>query len=388
MSRALRVLYIVAGFSLETLGGVERYAFDLGRALVRRGVEVGIAGIWQFGDRYEREWMKRLNAEGIATFAGSRKDDAAPLRSLLRSIAVLRKALRGQAFPIVHSQQEFGDVVAIALRGAVRARALVRSVHNDIEWRHRPARRLLLSHALLPLAFQTECGISPAIVGRLNSRPLAKLLHKRALLIPNAVDLGRFAGLVPDRARSRRALGWPEESLIIGSIGRLNEQKGYADLIAAVAHVRVRWPNLRAYIIGEGELRQALQRQIAQLDLQDTVMLTGPLSNVTDAYAAMDVFVSSSLWEGLPTVVLEAMAMGTPVVGTDVGGTPDLITHERTGLLAPAADPSALAHAIERALSERSFMRDMAVAAKQRAAEYSLDSVAAQLVQLYAQYAP
>lgn len=388
MSRALRALHIVAGFSLETLGGVERYAFDLGRALVRQGVEVGIVGIWQFGDRYEREWMKRLNAEGIATFAGSRKDDAAPLQSLLRSIAALRKALRGQAFPIVHSQQEFGDVVAIALRDAVRARALVRSVHNDIEWRHRPVRRLLLSHALLPLVFQTECGISPAIVGRLNSRPLAKLLHKRALLIPNAVDLGRFAGVTPDRVRSRRTLGWPEDSLIIGSIGRLTEQKGYPDLIAAIAHLRARWPNLRAYIIGEGELRQALQRQIAQLDLQDVVTMTGPLSNVIDAYAAMDVFVSSSLWEGLPTVILEAMAMGTPVVATDVDGTRDLIAHERTGLLAPAADSRRLAQVIERALSERCFMRDMAAAAKQRVAEYSLDGVAAQLVQLYARCAP
>jgi glycosyltransferase involved in cell wall biosynthesis len=143
---------------------------------------------------------------------------------------------------------------------------------------------------------------------------------------------------------------------------------------------------LRVYIIGEGELRPTLQSHIARLNLQDVVTLAGSLPNITDAYAAMDVFASSSLWEGLPTVILEAMAMRTPVVATDIEGTRDLIRHEHTGLLAPPADPDALAGAILRATRESEHMRAMAQVAFSSAREFSLDRVAEQLAQLYRQH--
>lgn len=383
MNEALSVLHIVAGFSLETLGGVERYTFDLGRALARRGLRVGIAGIWQFGTPYEIDWMQRLNAAGVETFIGCQKDERAPLRNLIASIAQLKHRLATHRFEIIHSQQEFGDVVALALRRTTQARLLVRSVHNAIEWRARPLRRWLLSNALFPLMFGVECGITPAISARLDRRPLAALLRRRAVLVPNAIDFSRFANIQADRAGARRALRWPADAYIVGNVGRLTEQKGHIYLIEAAARLRAQLPHLRLYIIGEGELRPALQSHIAQLNLQDVVVLAGSLHNITDAYAAMDVFVSSSLWEGLPTVILEAMAMHTPVVATDIEGTRDLIRHEHTGLLAPPANPNALAGAILRATRESEHMRAMAQAAFSSAREFSLDRVAEQLALLY-----
>ncbi len=385
MDEALSVLHIVAGFSLETLGGVERYAFDLSSALVRRGLHVGIAGIWQFGTPYEVDWVQRLNAAGVETFVGCPKDERVPLRNLIASIAQLKHQLTGRRFKIIHSQQEFGDVVALALRRTTQARLLVRSVHNDIEWRVRPLRRWLLSNALFPLTFDVECGITPAISTRLDRRPVAALLGHRAVLIPNAIDFSRFVNIQTDCASARRALGWPTDAYIAGNVGRLTEQKGQIYLIDAVARLRGRLPHLRTYIIGEGELRTALQSRIAQLNLQDVVTLTGSLPNIADAYRAMDVFVSSSLWEGLPTVILEAMAMHTPVVATDIEGTRYLIRHEHTGLLAPPADPDALADAILRAAYESERIGAMARVAFSSAQAFSLDRVAERLEQLYRQ---
>jgi glycosyltransferase involved in cell wall biosynthesis len=386
MAEPLSVLYIVAGFSLETLGGVERYTLDLSRALSRQGLRVGIAGIWQFDTPYESAWMQRLNAVGVETFVGCRKDERAPLRNLLASITQLRRELKGRQFDVVHSQQEFGDVVALALRRTLHPRLVVRSVHNDIEWRMRPWRRLLLSNVLLPLMFDEECGITPVITARLNRRPIALLLERQAMLIPNAIDLSRFENVQRDRARSRRMLGWPEGAFIIVSIGRLTEQKGYIYLIEATARLRQQLPVARVYIVGEGELRETLQMHIAQLDLQDTVALVGSLQNVTDVYTAADLFVSSSLWEGLPTVILEAMAMQTPVVATDIEGTRYLVQHERTGLLVPPADPDALASAVMRASQESARMRTMAQAALERVREFSIEHVTGRLVQLYRQH--
>lgn len=383
MDKPLSALHIVAGLSLETLGGVERYTFDLSCALARRGLRVGIAGIWQFGTPYEADWVQQLNAAGIETFVGRLKDERAPLLNLLASIERLKRELGGRSFDVVHSQQEFGDVVALVLRRVTRARLLVRSVHNDIEWRARPLRRWLLSNALLPLKFDVECGITPAITARLNRRPIASLLSRRAVLVPNAIDFSRFANVQTDRASARRALGWPADAYIVGNVGRLTQQKGHIYLIEAAARLRERLPHLRVYIIGEGELREALQSHITQLNLQGVVTLVGSLHNIADAYAAMDLFVSSSLWEGLPTVILEAMAMHTPIVATDIEGTRYLIRHEHTGLLAPPADAGALAGAILRAARESERMRAMAQAAFASAQEFSIDRVAEQLAQLY-----
>lgn len=385
MPEPLRVLQICAGFNLESLGGVERYTFDLSRALGRLGVHVSIAGLWQFGTENEQEWMRRLNDEGIDTFAGARKDDSAPLRNLVDSISQLRAALASRRFDIVHSQQEFGDVVALTLKRVVRARAMARSVHNDPEWRNRPLRRLLLTHVAAPLRFQAEAGITQRIADRLNRRPLARVLGRHAHVIHNAIDLSRFTGIAIDKQEARRRLCWPADAFIVGSVGRLSEQKGYIHLVRAAVLARDRIPNMRIRIVGTGELRDALQSEIDALQLNDVVTLDGAKSNMNDVYAGMDIFASSSLWEGLPTVLLEAMTAGVPIVATSVDGTTDLISHEKNGLLVPPKAPEALARALVLTCSDVSQARQMAEAASRTASAHGIDKAAAQWQDVYQQ---
>jgi glycosyltransferase involved in cell wall biosynthesis len=386
MPEPLRVLQICAGFSLESLGGVERYTFDLSRALSRLGVQVSIAGLWLFGTQNEGDWMRRLADEGIPTFAGVQKDDRAPLRNLVDSIQQLRRSLAARTFDVVHSQQEFGDVAALLIKRSVHARVLARSVHNDPEWRNRPLRRLLLSQTACPVLFQVESGITQRIANRLNGRLLARVMGRHAHVIHNAIDLSRFAGPAIDKQAARRRLNWPAEALIVGSVGRLSEQKGYSDLVHAAARVRQHIPHARFHIVGAGELRDTLQGEIDALQLNGVVTLDGTKSNMNDVYAGMDVFVSSSLWEGLPTVLLEAMTAGVPIVATAVDGNTDLITHEKTGWLAPARAPDALAEAIMSVLKDQASAGMRAALARDTAAAYHIDKAAAQWLDLYRQH--
>ncbi len=148
------------------------------------------------------------------------------------------------------------------------------------------------------------------------------------------------------------------------TVGRLSIQKGYRYLLDAMPAVLARFPHARLSIVGEGEERARLEAQTARLSLNAAVTFTGfqtdPLAWLTKAH----VTVSSSLWEGLPIAVLEMMAARRPIVATSCRGTRDVLTHGENGLLAPPADPDALAEALVTMLTHEERAHGMADAAR------------------------
>jgi glycosyltransferase involved in cell wall biosynthesis len=156
----------------------------------------------------------------------------------------------------------------------------------------------------------------------------------------------------PDKLRSlalRASLVQPGE-ILIGSVGRLDVQKGYQDFIVAARRVADAHREARFAIVGEGPLRSSLERLIRDMRLTDRFTLCGFRSDVADFLSAIDYFVCSSLWEGGPLVVIEAMLLGKPVIATSVGLIPEVILTGRTGYLVTPSDPKALADAILQAL--------------------------------------
>jgi len=163
---------------------------------------------------------------------------------------------------------------------------------------------------------------------------------------------------------------------VILSAGRLSEQKGFDVLIRAAAELRSRRSDFVVLIAGDGDLEDALRGQAAALELDDAVQLVGFLSPLTPAIRDATVFALASRYEGMPTVLLEAMSVGTPVVATAVSGVPELIPEARFGLLVPADDAPALAAAIERLLDDPVLARHMAEAAQERVlAEFSTETM-------------
>jgi colanic acid/amylovoran biosynthesis glycosyltransferase len=158
---------------------------------------------------------------------------------------------------------------------------------------------------------------------------------------------------------------------IVG-VGRLVEKKGFADLIAACAILRERGRRFECDIVGDGEVAPQLRAQVSNLHLQDRVRFLGsrPQAEVfriiqsSAAFAAPCIIGRDSNRDGLPTVLLEAMALGTPCVSTDVTGIPEVIRDEQTGLLVPQHDPAALASALEKLLDDAALRVPMASAAR------------------------
>jgi glycosyltransferase involved in cell wall biosynthesis len=175
---------------------------------------------------------------------------------------------------------------------------------------------------------------------------------KRSVVVHNAVDVGSF--------RETSHAGAPPR---IVSVGRFAYPKDYTTLVAGLASVGT---DYRATLVGEGPERAAVAAEARRL-AAGRVQLVGARRDIRELLASADLFVLSSRSEGLPISVLEAMAAGLPVVATDVGGLSELVVDGETGILVPAADPKALAEAVERLLLDPELRRRFGTASRRRA---------------------
>ena len=162
--------------------------------------------------------------------------------------------------------------------------------------------------------------------------------------IPNAVDVTH---VTPVRSRDevRREIGVGPDTVLIGTVGRLSAVKGHTHMLRAARHLSHVDSRARYMFVGDGPLRDELLRSAEELELVGACLFTGPRRDVYDLMAAMDIFVLPSLNEGMPMSLLEAMALGRPIVASAVGGVPELMNHRVNGLLVPPADDTALAAA-------------------------------------------
>lgn len=186
----------------------------------------------------------------------------------------------------------------------------------------------------------------------------------RVALIPNGIDLARF--VIPSqtaREETRRKFR-VNASPIVGIIARLSDVKGHADLIRAFKIVVGKFPNAKLLIVGEGPLEDDLRRIVDGLGLVKNVEFWKIVNLTADVLPLFDVFVMPSLQEGLGLAVLEAQAMGLPVVVTRVGGLPDIVEHNRTGILVDPQHPAELAEAICGFLANPAHAWDMGRAAR------------------------
>ena len=173
----------------------------------------------------------------------------------------------------------------------------------------------------------------------------------RCLLIENAIDTSRFIRGT-ERDEAKRRLGLPAGKFTIGAVGRLSEEKAYDLLIRAVDRLIGDGYDVALLIVGEGNQRAKLEALLAELGRGDRIRLLGFQGDVIPLFEAMDLFVLSSLSEGLPNVVLEAMALEVPLVATRIAGIPRLIEDGRNGLLVEPGSIDALATAIARTIDD------------------------------------
>jgi L-malate glycosyltransferase len=183
---------------------------------------------------------------------------------------------------------------------------------------------------------------------------------------------------------ARAAFWLPKDAPIVGNVAALVGHKGQRHLVAAAGRVIRELPDARFLIVGEGELRDPLERQIKELGLERHVLLTGFRDDAVGLQKSFDVFVMSSVTEGLGSAMLDAMACGRPVVASRTGGIPEAIADGVTGVLVPPQDEPALARAIVRLLRDEDLRRVLGGSARQRIVdEFSVEKMVAGTLSVY-----
>lgn len=188
---------------------------------------------------------------------------------------------------------------------------------------------------------------------------------EKATVVHNGIPLPQPADEPP--ARVRAALGIPATAPLIVTAGRLERQKGLVYLLDALAQIRVELPAARCLIVGDGPLRSSLEARAASLGLGDAVHFAGWRTDVAQLVQASDVFCLPSLWESFGLVLVEAMALGKPIVASGVDGVPEVVAAGETGLLVPPGSPSALAAALLAVLRDPELGRRLGAAGQRRA---------------------
>lgn len=195
------------------------------------------------------------------------------------------------------------------------------------------------------------------------------LSPNRIEVIYNGIDVARYAGHANERQAVREHLGLADDHVAIIHVARLNRLKDHPTAIRAMSLLASRFPQARMLIVGDGEERQTIESLVAELGLSQQVQLLGTRRDIPALLAAADVFLLSSVSEGIPLTLIEAMAAGLPCVSTAVGGTPEVVADGQTGLLTPAGNPEQLADKLATLLTDENLRQRLGAAGKQRCRE-------------------
>jgi glycosyltransferase involved in cell wall biosynthesis len=300
--------------------------------------------------------------------------------SLDRSIwPALRKIVRERRIDIIHAHEYKTDLLAwlLAKSDGIVPLATVHGWSGD-SWKEQ---RIYypLDMKFLRL-FPRVVAVSGAVRARITA---AGVNPDRVDVVLNGIDEQVFRRDPAREAVARQRFGLRPEHTVVGGIGRLESLKRFDLLIEAVNAVRAEHPHLRLLIAGEGSARGDLQAQIDRFGLGDVCRLVGLRSDVVEFHHALDMFVQSSATEASPNVILEALAMETPIVATDVGGTTELMRPGVEGI-AVTVDAPAIAAGIRQVLADRTAARRRAVSGRRRVEqELSFSARMARLDRIY-----
>lgn len=263
-----------------------------------------------------------------------------------RVVTRLLHICRQQRVQIFHGHDYKSNLLGLLLHRSWPMR-LVTTVHGWVKHTMRTPLYYGIDRLCLPYFEKVLC-VSADLREQCIARGVAP---ERCQLLENGIDICEYVRRRP-LAEAKRALGIASRRRVIGAVGRLSPEKGFDRLIYAVKPLLEQDLDIELRIIGEGDYRPRLEALIARLGLQERCRLLGFQGDLRPHYEAMDVFALSSLREGLPNVLLEALAMAVPVVATAVNGVPRLIRYGLNGLLVPPGNAEALAGALAELLRD------------------------------------
>lgn len=349
MSR-LSIAHVLSSFGM---GGQERVALDLARVQRADGHQVTAIALAE----QEGPLAAEFRALGVTTFNVAKRGPSLDPTLAFR----LSRCLTQSGADVAHTHNPHALVYG-SLAASLAGAACVHSKHGV---NPDASRRLWLRRAASSIV-DAYVAVTPSLarIAIAQSECDPTLLH----VIPNGIDTSRFALDLAARSRIRAELGIPENAWVVGTVGRLSPEKNQTLLIDAVAPMLD--PRRHLVIVGDGPSRESLERHARTTMRPELIHFTGARKDIAELMSAFDIFALTSSSEGLPLVLLEAMAMGLPVLSTSVGGIPDLVEHGVTGFLVPSGDCIALVSQLVWLASRPQAAIEVASAARRRVLDH------------------
>ena len=352
------------------------------KGLGRGGAEQILVSCARYGDRskfryevgyllpWKQAFVPELEASGIPVHC---LNGARGSRWLLR----LRSTVAGRDVDLVHVHS---PLPAIGARlGLTRSIPIVYTEHNVWQRYHWATRwGNLLTYPRNAHVFAVSDHVRSSIRYprglRFRSHPAVETLY-------HGPDHGTFR--LETDSSARQELGIPVGAPVVGTVANLKPHKGLSYLLRAASIVRDSFPNARFVIVGQGPLERELKSVAHNLDLDDAVIFTGFREDVGRIASAFDLFVLSSLHEGLSIALIEAMSLGKPAVVTSVGGLTEVVRDGQDGFIVPSADPPALARQIVALLGDPLLRESFSIEARKRAELFQIESAIARIEGVY-----
>lgn len=306
-----------------------------------------------------------------------------PVKDLLALVRLVR-FLRRSRYDVVHTHSSKAGVIG---RVAARLAGVPVVVHTIHGWAFTPVQPPLLFHfyALLERLCARWCQALVVVAEADRDEGLALGIGRpdQYLLVRSGIEIDVYRDVAVESAVVRRAIGVPPAAYVVGSVGRLSDQKAPLDLLNAFALLARQRGDAHLVMVGDGPLRGEFETAVARADLRDRVHVLGLRRDVPELLRAFDVLALASRWEGLPRVFPQAMAAGLPIVATRVDGAADAIVSGTTGWLVDAGDHEGMARRLWELAEDPELARRMGGAGQARVEEFSATRMVQQLELLY-----
>ncbi len=350
----IKILYLVEYW----IGGVRNVVLNLAERLDKSKFEVVVCSLCE-----HKVWDKNFGASGVETRNFR-------MRNLfdIGAILALSKFIRDNRFHIVHTHLPRADFYGRLVARLCHVPFIFSTVHSAEKHREKKHKFLHSFLDKISMGFANEI-IAVAESVKRHIIDKQGIDSDKIVVIRNGIDIGRYAGSGNPEV-TRREFGFHNNSVIVGVVGRLNKQKGLAFFLRAACEVLKVEKRVQFLIVGEGPQRYELERLSKRLGIDQWVVFSGFRADVPSVLSVMDIFVMPSLVEGFPLSLLEAMAVGKPVIASNIGGIPEIVKDRESGILVPPRDPEALAEAIVELLKDRANWKVMGENGRQRVIEY------------------
>ena len=342
---------------------------------------------WRGGERQVLWLTEELARQGHVSVIASRPGEPLALRAMQAGLDVLFCAphFEGDLFAVLQLRKAISrariDVVHAHTAHAVGLGALA-TLGSDVPL---VAARRVDFHLRRNFGTRWKYGRAAAIVAI--SRAVATILESdgvpstRITIVPDGTDVHRQ--IAPAARETLESLGITAGAPLVVQVAQLVPHKDPLNFVRAIAVARARVANVQALLVGDGPLRADVVQTVRALGLGDSLHVAGYRQDADSLLAASDIAVLSSREEGMGSVLLDALVLGKPIVATRAGGIPEVIEHDRTGLLAPVSEPEQLGLAIATLLTDRGLASRLASAAHAHAADFSLERLAARTLAVY-----